>query len=174
MILNFKPDRYYESVFSVNYAKLKNDGITVVACDLDNTLVPHDVIEAPNQVIDLINKVKELELTLVIISNNNHSRVARFISDLGVPFYHAARKPLKKTFIKLLADYNIDTSEVCLIGDQIMTDVYGANRMNIMSILVDPLAQRDIFYTKINRVMERSIIKKLEKINQFKVGEYYE
>lgn len=174
MLMNFKPKKYYKSIYEVDFKKLKDEGIKLVAVDLDNTLVPHDVMDAPDHVHELVKNVRNEGLDIVILSNNNQKRVERFIKEMDIDYYYSAKKPLKKVFLHLLNKYKLDTNEICLIGDQIMTDVFGANRINIVSILVEPLASRDILYTKVNRIMEKSIVKKLEKRNLFKIGEYYD
>ncbi|MEG0283920.1 MAG: YqeG family HAD IIIA-type phosphatase [Erysipelotrichales bacterium] len=174
MIERFKPDKYYAKVYDIDFNKIKSEGIKLVAFDLDNTLVPHDILDAPSEVASLFNKVKELGFSVIVLSNNKEERVQRFTQDLEVEYYFNARKPLAKTFKLILSDHNVKPSELCLIGDQIMTDIWGANRIGIMSVLVDQIAKRDIFYTKINRIFERNVIKKLGKKNLFKLGEYYD
>ncbi|MDF9866687.1 HAD superfamily phosphatase (TIGR01668 family) [Bacilli bacterium PM5-3] len=174
MITKFRPDKYYKNVFEVNYKLLKKEGIKLITCDLDNTLVPHDVLDAPKNVIDLFDSLEKAGLLVVVISNNNEKRVKRFCEKLDIKYYYSSKKPLKMTFKKVLKDFNLKANDVCLVGDQLMTDVFGANRMKITSIFVEPLAQRDIIYTKFNRQIERLIIKILEKKKLFKMGEYYE
>ena len=51
-------------------------------------------------------------------------------------------------------------------GDQILTDVIGANRVGMYSILTKPIDKRDIFVTKIKRPLEGVIIKKYLKKKQ--------
>ena len=70
--------------------------------------------------------------------------------------------------------YNFSDNEIACIGDQLLTDIYGANRMGFLSILVHPISNVDLIGTKINRIFERRIFKKLERQGLFKVGEYYE
>jgi len=170
----FKPNKYYKSIFDVNFELLHQEGIKLIACDLDNTLVPHDVADASLEVIELINKVKLLGFEIIVMSNNHKSRVERFCKPLDIKYYYSSKKPLKTTFKKALRDFKVTNAEFCLIGDQIMTDVFGASRMKVMSVFVEPLAKKDIVYTKVNRIMENIIIKRLEKKNLFKRGEYYE
>ena len=61
-----------------------------------------------------------------------------------------------------------------MIGDQIPTDIYGGNRMGIFTILVKPISNKETLPTRIDRIFENIIIKKLEKRNIFKRGKYYE
>ena len=170
----FRPDKYYKNIYEINYQLLVNDGIKLIAFDLDNTLVPHDVLVMSEEVKNMIEKIKKLGFEVIILSNNNQKRVTRFCEKTNIAYYYSCKKPLRRMFKKVLLDFNLEPSQVCLIGDQVMTDVYGANRMDIMSILVEPIATRDIIYTKVNRQLERFVLRKLEKKSLFKIGEYYE
>ena len=82
-------------------------------------------------------------------------------------------KPLKRKFKKVLGMFNLDFSEAALIGDQVLTDVLGANRCGITSILVDPLTEDDGFFTKINRKLEKIALNKLKKKGIYEKGKYY-
>lgn len=170
----FLPNKYYKSIFYVNFEKLKEEGIKVIACDLDNTLVPHYEKVPDEKVHELIAKIKQLGFIFVILSNNKEVRVKTFASALNVDYYFASRKPLKKNFIKLFKHYQVMPEQVCLIGDQFMTDVWGANRLGVTSVYVEPLAEKDIIYTKFNRFFERRVKAVLNKQELFKDGEYYE
>ena len=64
--------------------------------------------------------------------------------------------------------------EICIIGDQLLTDVFSGKNYNIMTILVDPLGKKDLKVTKINRIIENIILKKYNKKGIFKRGNYYE
>ena len=61
-----------------------------------------------------------------------------------------------------------------MIGDQIVTDVLAGNRFKIMTILVDPLGEKDLKITGLNRKIEEKIVKRYEKRGLFERGKYYE
>ena len=44
-------------------------------------------------------------------------------------------------------------------GDQIFTDVIGANRVKMFSILVKPLAEKDLWMTRFKRPIEELVVK---------------
>ena len=75
---------------------------------------------------------------------------------------------------KMLKEYGFDLSEVACIGDQIMTDIWGANRMGFTSILVDKMTKEDFKWTKLNRIVECLILKHFHHKKRFTKGEYYE
>ena len=85
---------------------------------------------------------------------------------LDIPYVYFAKKPLKCVFYKANEMFKIEDSEdIAVIGDQVMTDVWGANRSGMYSILVEPINENDIWVTKINRMFERKILKKYLKNN---------
>lgn len=174
MSIVYKPCKYYKSFYDVNLYKLKEEGIKVIASDLDNTIVAHNDPHSSRIVKEQLDKIKMLGFEFVIISNNNKGRVEKFCRDLDVKHYSNAMKPLKKTFKKMLIDLDCTNEEIVLIGDQVLTDIIGSNRMNIQSILVEPICVKDSFNTKFNRLIEKRLLKKLEKKKLFKKGEYSE
>ena len=52
----------------------------------------------------------------------------------------------------------LENNEIAVIGDQIFTDVLGANRMKMFSILVKPIKEKDIWITILKRPIENFII----------------
>ena len=56
---------------------------------------------------------------------------------------------------------------VAVVGDQIFTDVLGGNRCKMFTILIEPIAEKDIWLTKVKRPIEIFIKKKyFKKINK--------
>ena len=84
-----------------------------------------------------------------------------------IPYFYFAKKPFKRGFLKAKNKMNLNEKNVAAVGDQIMTDVIGANRCNMFSILVEPINEKDIFITKVKRPIERCIMnryfKKMQK-----------
>ena len=111
---------------------------------------------------------------VIIFSNSNKKRLTPFKEILQVDCSASSRKPREKKFKKVLEEYKFEQSEVSIIGDQVMTDVFGGNRMGIFSILTNPISNKEPIWTKINRLRENRVIKKLEKKGIFKRGEFYE
>ena len=174
MIELFKTDMYVKDIYTIDYKKLKSYGIKCILFDLDNTLVPYFRNKPSRKIKDLIEKLKENGFKVIIFSNSGKKRLAPFKKILEVDCSYLSRKPFQKKFKKVLKEYKYTQSEVTMIGDQIMTDIYGGNRMGIFTVLVKPISKKESLPTKINRVIEKKIIKKLEKRNIFKIGEYYE
>lgn len=170
----FLPDIYQKSIFTINYENLKNAGVKIILFDLDNTLIPISATEPPKKVMSLFDDIKKLGLKPIIMSNSRQKRVAPFKEGLFVDAACSSLKPLKRKYKKILNLYDVKPNEVAAVGDQLLTDVFGANRMGITSILVNPISVNDLKCTKINRVIEGMIIKRFTKRGVFKKGEYYE
>ena len=86
----------------------------------------------------------------------------------------SARKPFKDKFLLVLKEYHYNINEVAIIGDQILTDVVGGNKVGILTVLINPISNKDFFITKFNRIRERRIMKKLRDKTLFSKGRYYE
>ena len=93
------------------------------------------------------------------MSNNSEERVSTFSKPLNIPFISKARKPLRKAFNRAKKALNLKDDEIVVIGDQLLTDIFGGNRANLHTILVVPIVQTDGFVTRFNRKVERRILK---------------
>lgn len=171
--MKFYPNMYQKDIYNINYRKLKKLGIKCLIFDLDNTIALIDQKKITNDTKNLLLSLKK-DFKIIIISNNITSRVKEYADYLECDFVANAMKPLSKSYIKVRKKYNLQKEEMCMIGDQIVTDIYGGNRYNIFTILVDPLGTKDLKITSLNRFIERKIIKKYEEKQIMKKGVYYE
>ncbi len=171
---SFRPDIYAKSIFDIDYKSLKKRGIKCIIFDLDNTLAPIHMPVPDKDLKDLISDLELMNFKIIIMSNSNKNRVEPFKEKLNVDSSCNSRKPLKKKYIKIASVYGFKANEIACVGDQLLTDIFGANRMGFLSILVHPISTNDFIWTKINRAVERKIFHYLEKKGLFKIGEYYE
>lgn len=159
----FVPDLFYKNVYSIDYKKLKKMGIKCLIFDLDNTISSYEINEPDKKIKELFYKLNK-DFKLILLSNNTKNRVRPFKEKLNVDSSYKSKKPFKKKYQKILDLYNYRDTEIACIGDQLLTDILGANKMGFTSILVNPISPNEPFRTRINRFFERKIIKKL-KIN---------
>ncbi len=169
----FKPKIYQASIFDIPYARLKELGITCLVFDLDNTLGSIDHKKCPRKVRQLIFDLKE-EFLVLICSNNTKGRIRPYLEDLGIGGVSFSMKPSTIGLRKIRKFYHLKKNEMCLIGDQMVTDILAGNRFHIMTVLVDPMAEKDLKITGINRELEKKIIKHYQKRGVFERGKYYE
>ncbi|MFF2754240.1 YqeG family HAD IIIA-type phosphatase [Psychrobacillus sp. NPDC058041] len=162
----FIPSEFVRSVFHITPELLKEKGIKGIITDLDNTLVEWDRPDATPKLIEWFASMKAAGIQIIIVSNNKEMRVQSFADPLGIPFIYKARKPLGKAFRHALKLMSVKKDEVVVIGDQLLTDVFGGNRQKLHTILVIPVAKSDGFITKFNRLVERRIFRYLDKKGQ--------
>jgi HAD superfamily phosphatase (TIGR01668 family) len=157
----FIPVSYYPNIFDIDYQTLTKQGIKSLFFDLDNTIIAYDEQKIDEKSFKLL-KTLEKDFDIVIVSNSHKARVKLAASTL--PYVHFAKKPLKFGLKKAIRMVNRSKDEVVLIGDQIMTDVYGANRLKIKSILVKPIKKSsDKWITSFNRFIAKIILKGVKK-----------
>lgn len=174
MIDKFVPDKYFKSIYDINYKALKKIGIKCLIFDLSNTLEPENAKTPSRKVKDLFEDLKEMDFKLVIMSNNFKKEVTPFKELLCVDSCYLAFKPLKRKYKKVMKVYELKDTQIACIGDQLFFDIYGANRMEFTSILVNPISADEYTVAKINRKLENLVIRRLTKKDLFKRGRYYE
>ncbi|WP_027124041.1 YqeG family HAD IIIA-type phosphatase [Mycoplasmoides pirum] len=170
----FRPSIYLENFDKLNLFALINQDINVLFCDLDNTLVPHFSRKPNNRVISFLNKVKNHGIQVWIISNNSKKRVVEFCDTLKKSniingYIWNAKKPLTHKIKKHMKKNRILSENVIFLGDQLITDIFVANRLGCKSILVHPLME--VVYDlntgnrKLQSILESMIYSKLEQNN---------
>lgn len=170
----FIPDMYQKSIYTINYEKLYEDGIRCLLFDLDNTCVPY-VDKVPSKKLkDLFDRLKDMGFKVIIFSNATKKRLEPFKNGLIVDCSYSSRKPSKRKFLKVLKMFSFDLSETAIIGDQLFTDIFGGNRVGIKTILVNPMSDKDLFVTKIFRMLEKKQYNKMKKRGILTLGKYYE
>jgi uncharacterized protein len=163
MLKKFLPNEFVNNVYAITPEHLKNLGIKGIITDLDNTLVEWDRPLATPELTNWFRSMKDAGIKITVVSNNNETRVGKFCEPLGIPFIHRARKPLSVSYKKAYQLLNLKADEVCMIGDQLLTDVFGGNRQGIHTILVVPVASTDGVWTRFNRMVERRILSSFKK-----------
>ena len=112
------------------------------------------------------NNLKGQGIKFYILSNTNKKqKVEKVSKELDVPYIMFAKKPFKSGFMKVQKELDLDSKQIAVVGDQIFTDVIGANRVNMFPILTKPIDKRDILVTKIKRPLENLVIKSYLKKN---------
>lgn len=140
------PDYFVESVDLIDFKKLK--GTKLVLFDLDATLVEHGAIKIDDKTITLI---KGLSVPVGIATNRIAPKGNQIAELLGVEhIFHATkryRKPSKHYFHKILVKTGLRADQVVMVGDRLFSDIYGANRSGLKSIMVRNIGS-DPWYIK--------------------------
>jgi len=154
-----KPKVYINSVFNIDLRKLKKTKkIKGIIVDLDNTLVAWGQKEISQKIIDWVKEAKRLGFKICIVSNTNSKRVAEFAKIFNIPYHSKYFKPFSIAFNNGLKILNTKKSETVVIGDQIFTDIWGGNRLKLLTILVVPIVKKDSIGTFLHRNLEKIFI----------------
>ena len=168
---NLYPNRYYDKKEDIPAEEYYKQGYRGILFDIDNTLVPHDepVDEAARV---FVRKLKELGFGICLISNNDEERVRTFADPLGVSYVYKAWKPKREGYEQGMQILGTDVSNTLFVGDQIFTDVWGARRAGIFSILLDPINPKEEIQIILKRIPERFIKWNYRRAHHLKKGEY--
>ncbi|WAA10347.1 YqeG family HAD IIIA-type phosphatase [Fervidibacillus albus] len=171
MLKLFLPNDYVNSVHKITPEYLKERNITGLITDLDNTLAEWDRPLPPPTLVEWFQRMKDAGIQMIIVSNNNERRVQAFSEPLGIPFISKAKKPLRKSFLSALQLLGGKKEETAVVGDQLLTDILGGNKLGFQTILVVPVADTDGWQTKINRKIEGLILNHFMKKGLLKRGD---
>ena len=157
------PNEYFNSVKDINLVLLNKNNIKGLILDVDNTLINLDR-KMPAGISDWAKNLKANGIKICILSNSNKlNKVEAVAKIIDVPYIFFGKKPLKSGFLRARDILKLPNENIAVVGDQIFTDIIGANRCNMFSILVKPIEEKDYLITRIKRPLEKFIIKKYEK-----------
>lgn len=155
-----KPDLRVSSVHEVTPALLESAGVSSLLVDVDDTLLGAATDELEPEVPNWFASLKEGGVNVAILSNGTPERVARIAEQVSVPALSMAGKPFRTAFRRGLALLgNPAPSTTGMVGDQLFTDVLGAKRAGLTSILVDPLSPGKLPHTRFARRIERWVLR---------------
>ncbi|MBS4461638.1 MULTISPECIES: YqeG family HAD IIIA-type phosphatase [unclassified Facklamia] len=155
--MNLQPKWRINSVYDIQPIELVNRGYRAAIVDLDNTLIASHSTTVTSEMKQWITKARECGLQLYILSNNRERRARTILQPLGLSYTADALKPRKFGFQQALSFFQMPKEKVIVVGDQLLTDLIGAKRMEMDIILVKPLVKKDNVYTWVNRTIERLI-----------------
>ena len=156
----FYPKGYFKGVSEISLEYLKANNIKGLILDVDNTLIDY-YKNMSEYTIKWANELKQNGIKMCILSNSNKKeKVKEVAQKLGLEYSYFGMKPLKRGFKRAKQMLGLENSEIAVVGDQIFTDVIGANRMKMHSILVEPTEEKDILITLIKRPIENYIKKR--------------
>jgi len=152
------PDQTVEFLTQIDIQTLEQKGIRGLLLDLDNTLVAWNSHLVDQRVVNWIDEAKSSTLSLCLVTNAKHDRVVRTIEPLGIPFIALARKPMLRGFRRAMKMLGTSPQETAMVGDQIFTDVLGANLLGLYSILIQLPNPREQWWMKGTRRLERWVM----------------
>lgn len=167
MLEQFYPGERIPSAYEIPYEELWEQGIRGILYDIDNTLVPHGA-PATKEAAELFERLRSIGFQTCLISNNKTPRVLPFAGAVHSSFLCDAHKPSGKNYLLAVRKMGLMPSQAVFIGDQIFTDIWGANRAGIRNILVDPIHPKEEIQIILKRIPEKLILFFYERKKQLK------
>ena len=152
------PKKMVHRVTEISPQYLQEQGIHGLILDIDNTLTTHDNPIPSDGVARWLDTMRENDIQMIVLSNNHGPRVEPFAKILGLDYLAEGKKPLPSGFRRCAAALNMKREELCIIGDQIFTDVLGGNFYGCHSILVEPIQAEKTAFFRFKRAMEKIIL----------------
>lgn len=157
MFSGLYPGEYVDSTYEIDFDRLYEQGYRGIIFDIDNTLVPHGA-PADVRAKKLFAHLKELGYTCMLLSNNKEPRVKLFNDEVQVSYIFKASKPATKNYFKAMELMRTNEDTTLFVGDQIFTDIYGANRAGIRTILVKPIHPKEEIQIVLKRYLEKIVL----------------
>ena len=157
MLQRFYPDKYVSSAYDLPYEQLYEQGYRGIIYDIDNTLVPHNA-PADERARQLFERLHAIGFSCCLLSNNKKKRVADFNQEIGAHMVWMANKPAKGGYRRAMEAMGTEPANTLFVGDQLFTDVWGARRTGIFSILVKPIHPKEEIQIVLKRYLERIVL----------------
>ena len=157
MLKTFYPDDYIASTYVIPFEELYKKGYRGLIFDIDNTLVPHGA-PADERAITLFERLRKIGFDTCLISNNQEPRVKPFADRVGSKYVFDAHKPSTKNYKKAMGLMKTSKENTLFVGDQLFTDVWGAKRTGMKSILVKPIHPKEEIQIVLKRYLEKIVL----------------
>lgn len=155
------PDAVCQSLFTVDLDDLQARGIRGLIIDLDNTLIAYGDRTVTDEARRWVEDARRRGFKICLTSNARSRRVRFFAESLQIPGIANAAKPIRRAFRRAMRIMGTRPEQTAVIGDQVFTDVLGGNRMNVYTVLVNPLSTRELGATRMMRRLERKVLERL-------------
>ncbi|MDE6220663.1 MAG: YqeG family HAD IIIA-type phosphatase [Lachnospiraceae bacterium] len=157
MLQCFYPKEYLDSTYLIDFEEKYKQGYRSIIFDIDNTLVPHG-LPADERAMALFKRLREIGYKVTMLSNNKEPRVKMFCDAVGAPYIYKAGKPNPDKYREAMKNMGTDKTDTLFVGDQIFTDVWGANKAGIYSILVKPIHPKEEIQIVLKRYLEKIVL----------------
>lgn len=159
----FMPKTYVDSVVEITPEWMEARGLRALFLDIDDTLSPHGQKTPPEEIKMWVKDMRLAGFTLIAFSNNSEQRVGAFARILEIPYVFDATKPLPFKLSAAVKVKGLAKRETAMVGDQIFTDMLGANLAGVFSVLVLPGSESLYGFTRFKRKIENFWVKRLKR-----------
>lgn len=157
MLETFYPGEYADSAYQIDFDQLYREGYRGVIFDIDNTLVPHNA-PADARAAALFERLRRTGCRTMLLSNNKEPRVKAFADQVKTDYLYKAGKPGRAGYQKAMERMGTTGRTTLFVGDQLFTDVWGAKRSGIYTILVKPIHPKEEIQIVCKRYLEKIVL----------------
>lgn len=151
------------TLFDIDLSFFNDKGKDTLFLDLDNTLDIFSSKKPSVKTIELVKKIKQNGIKVVIVSNNNKKRVEEYAKMIEVEYVYRCFKPFTAKINSFIEKNELKKDKIILIGDQFMTDIKCANSLGVDSIYTDELEHKNALISYFNKTLEKFVVKKYKK-----------
>ncbi len=162
LLQSFYPGERVRTAYDIDYRKWYEKGKRALLFDIDNTLVPHGA-PADEKAIALFKELHAIGYQVCLISNNKEPRVKSFAEKVDARYLWKAGKPSPRGYESACAMMHVTPAQTLFVGDQLFTDIWGANRAHIDTILVNPIHPKEEIQIILKRRLEWPVLKAYER-----------
>ncbi len=153
--LGLRPDYCFSHALDIAPAWLQAHAISGLLLDIDNTITRWEELVVPAAELEWLARIQAAGITCRLLSNGLARKKAAVTRQTGIPHVSGMYvKPMRRSFQRGLTELKLPASNVMMVGDSVVTDIYSANRVGIWTSLVEPLSPVDFFGSKFYRLME--------------------
>lgn len=156
----FRATEYFRGITDITPDFLRKNNIKGLILDVDNTLTTHDNPVPAEGVMEWIATMRQNKIRLIIVSNNHPPRVKPFADMLEIDFVCDGRKPLSDGFREAIKKIGLPKENISAVGDQIFTDVLGANLFGVRMLYTAPIEHEKTTFFKVKRFLEKPFLPK--------------
>lgn len=167
----FLPTAAVETLLDVTPELLESMGVNTILLDVDNTLAFHGSQEPFPGTVEWTHKMRQKGFRVIIMSNNFAERVAPFAAQYDLPFLSFSIKPFPIAYFRAIRKLGARRKEAVAIGDQIFTDIVGANLSFMKSILLTPRGEEEGLSIRVRRKLEQPIRRRIARRSENKGGD---
>lgn len=157
MRISLLPRAIFPALTQISPDYLRRQGIRLLMLDFDNTIVPYTTSEPTPEMAAWLGAMQASGIGLCVVSNSRKPRVVTFCEKYGLDCITHAKKPFSRGIRACLARFSLEPARCALVGDQIYTDVLGANCAGVQSILISAIHNHTI-WLKLRHVAELPFI----------------
>lgn len=156
----FMPSAYYKSIADLPIEAYKQAGYSCIFLDIDNTLMPHGRMHADEAAKLAVKRLQQAKFTVYIFSNAVRERLENISRELQIDYVKQAKKPSARALLAFMQAHGIAKEASLVIGDQLITDIWAANKAEVDSILIKPISTKELWHIRLKRKLEAYISKK--------------